>query len=67
MNHAGVDEIYNLTVKSGDGPLRGRRSCDVRRRIPTSPANQVAGTWLVQPSYTDPQELQAPPTVVTSG
>ena len=33
-------------------PLAGPSLCDARRRIPASPANQVAGTWLVRPSYT---------------
>src|SRR5439155_21567498 len=45
--------------KTRQRPRRtGPSLCNARRRIPASPANQVAGTWLVGPLYTDWETVQ---------
>src|SRR3954447_22671266 len=60
-------EVTLLTPRSLRGSRRRTRQrprrtgpslCNARRRIPASPANQVAGTWLVGPLYTDSKTVQ---------
>ena len=45
-------ESFFYQPKKQQRPLSGPLLSAARRRIPTAPANQVAGTWYVRKSYT---------------
>ena len=59
---AGLGGGFGKGRKKWRRPLAGPSLRDTRRRIPVSPANQVAGTWLVRSIYTS-ENLTQPATL----